>query len=449
MAAAGCVAIAGYLWLRLPAPLVHPTADQISDAFNNSRSEEVVKSYLRLSKGLDADNAPGIDEQSRTELLWGIGISLAAGLAVSAAAVSVLRAEVRNADRRRQSPRWRTRLKNCLRKELTMKAAFIRGTGPAESIVVGELPKPAVPAAGTLVKVEAVNVNPIDTYIRSGMVAMTLPNPFILGCDLAGVVEEVGPQAKRFRPGDRVWASNQGMLGRQGAFAEYAAVNEQWLYPTPAGTTSEDAVALSLVGITAHLGLVRNAHLKAGETLFINGGSGGVGSTAVQMAKALGARVITTAGSPENLALCLKLGADVAINYKTEDVNARINEAAPHGVNVWWETLREPNFDRAVSHLAPRGRMVIMAGRDARPQFPVGPFYVKGCSLYGFAMFNATASEQQAAADDINRWLSSGKLRANIARVMPLSEAAAAHKLQEENTIGKAGTLTGKIVLKP
>ena len=330
-----------------------------------------------------------------------------------------------------------------------MKAAYIQQTGPPENLVVGDLPKPQPVDAQVLVKVEAVAVNPIDTYVRGGMVAMSLPMPYIVGCDLAGVVEAVGPKATRYRPGDRVWGSNQGLLGRQGTFAEYAAVDEQWLYPTPPGVASENAVALALVGITAHLGLVRDAKLKAGETLFVNGGSGGVGSAVVQIAKTLGARVITTAGSPEKVKLCRDLGADLAINYRTEDVDARVKEFAPQGVNVWWETLREPNFDRAVGLLAPRGRMVIMAGREARPPFPVGPFYVKGCSLHGFAMFNATAQEQQAAADDINRFLAAGKIKAHIDRVLPLSETAAAHRLQEENTLHQAGTLSGKIVLKP
>jgi len=169
----------------------------------------------------------------------------------------------------------------------------------------------------------------------------------------------------------------------------------------------------------------------------------------VQMAKALGARVIATAGSEDKVARVRKLGADLVINYKTEDVAAGIKSFAPTGVNVWWETLREPDFDRAISQLAARGRMILMAGRDARPSFPVGPFYVKGCSLHGFAMFNATADEQRAAAQDINRWLAEHKLKANIDRVLPLSQAAAAHRLQEENTIGRAGTLAGKIVLKP
>jgi NADPH2:quinone reductase len=92
--------------------------------------------------------------------------------------------------------------------------------------------------------------------------------------------------------------------------------------------------------------------------------------------------------------------------------------------------------------------MVLMAGRDARPPFPVGPFYVKGCQLYGFAMFNATPDEQRAAAEDINRWLAAGKIKPQIDRVLPLDQTAAAHRLQEENTVGKAGTLAGKIVVK-
>ncbi len=272
-----------------------------------------------------------------------------------------------------------------------MKAAYIQQTGPPENVIYGELPKPEPADNQVLVKIDAADINPIDTYIRGGLVSAPLPNPYILGCDLAGIVESAGPGARQYQRGDRVWGSNQGLLGRQGTLAEYAAVDEQWLYPTPQGITSEAVVALSLVGITAHLGLVRDARLTAGETLFVNGGSGGVGSAVVQIAKILGAKVITTAGSAEKVKRCRELGADLAINYRGEDVDARIKQFAPQGVNVWWESLREPNFDRTVGLLAARGRMVVMAGRDARPPFPVGPFYVKGCSLYGFAMFNATA----------------------------------------------------------
>ncbi|MBX3414323.1 MAG: NADPH:quinone reductase [Pirellulales bacterium] len=330
-----------------------------------------------------------------------------------------------------------------------MKAAYITDTGPPENIQYGEVPTPEPKEGQVLVRVEAVAVNPIDTYLRAGMVKMNLPLPYVVGCDLAGIVEQAGPGASRFKQGARVWGSNQGLLGRQGTFAQFAAVDEQLLNPLPDGIDPQQAAALALVGITGWLGLVPRAKLQPGETLFVNGGSGGVGSTVVQMAKALGARVLTTAGTPEKVAKCLEFGADRAVNYKTDDVDAALKAFAPGGVNVWWETLREPDFERTVGHLAPAGRMILMAGRDAKPAFPVGPFYVKGCSLYGFAMFNEPAAMQRAAGNQINIWMKEGRLKSCIDRVLPLAEAAQAHRLQEENTIGKAGTLAGKIVLVP
>src|SRR5689334_19455935 len=158
-----------------------------------------------------------------------------------------------------------------------MKAAYIQQTGPPEKIVYGDLPAPKPGPTQCLVKVGAVSVNPVDTYIRSGLVQMPLPFPFVIGCDLAGTVAEVVPQVTRFKPGDRVWGSNQGLLGRQGTFAEFCAAGEHWLYPTPANVSDEEAAAAALVGITAHLGLFQCAQLQQGETVFVNGGTGGVG----------------------------------------------------------------------------------------------------------------------------------------------------------------------------
>jgi NADPH:quinone reductase len=330
-----------------------------------------------------------------------------------------------------------------------MKAAYINQTGTPDVITYGDLPAPKPTRRQCLIKVGAVDVNPIDVYVRSGAIPAQLAFPHILGRDLAGTVVEAGAACKGFKVGDRVWATNQGSEGRPGTFAEFAAVDKRWLHLIPPGVSDEDIVALSLTGVTAQLGLVRYASLKAGEVLFVNGGSGGVGSCVVQMAKILGARVIATAGSAEKVALCRQLGADLVVNYKTEDVDAAIKAFAPDGVNVWWETLREPNFERTIPLLAMRGRMVIMAGREARPVFPVGPFYVKDCSLHGFAMFNASAREQRAAANAINRWVTEGKLKARIDRVLPLSQAAEAHRLQEESTVRKTCALAGKIVLKP
>lgn len=329
-----------------------------------------------------------------------------------------------------------------------MKAAFITQTGGPEVIHVGDIPPPVLHANGVLVKVRAVSVNPIDTYIRGGANYWPLPNPYVIGCDFAGEVVATGAHVKQFPIGQRVWGSNQGLLGRQGTFAEFAVIDHEWLYPSPDAVSDQQLAAVALVGITAHLGLFSRAQLQPGETIFVRGGTGGVGAMVVQMAKVIGARVITTAGSAEKAARCRELGADVVIEYQRENLAESLLRAAPNGIDVFWETLRDPDFDFSIGALAPNGRMVLMAGRDARPAFPVGPFYVKGCSLHGFAMFKATPEQQKLAAVDINHWMSSGKLHAQIDRVMPLEDAAEAHRLQESNTLAKSGVLQGKLVLQ-
>lgn len=331
-----------------------------------------------------------------------------------------------------------------------MKAAYINKPGPCNEIIVGEMPTPELMQDEYLIRIKAIALNPIDIYIRAGTIAMPLPKQFISGCDFAGVVESVGENCSRFKEGDRVWGSNQGLLGRQGTSAEFAAIKEDWLYPSPEGVDDQQLAATSLVGITAHLGLFRNVNLKANETIFVNGGTGGVGSMVVQMAKAIGAKVITTVGSSAKEELCRSWGADKVINYKTDDILKEVKDyTSNQGVNVWFETQREPDFFKIVDLMAPRGRIIIMAGRTAQPLFPVGPFYVKGLTLTGFAMFNATPDEQRRCANDINAWLASGKLRSHIGAAFPLSKAAEAHKLLEDNTLKGVGTLSGKIILLP
>src|SRR5260370_11408143 len=158
-----------------------------------------------------------------------------------------------------------------------MLAAYITETGAPSVIQYGELPKPQPGLGEVLVKVGAVAVNPIDTYIRAGTVAMPLKFPYVIGCDLAGTVESVGLKVRRLKVGDRVWGSNQGLFGRQGTFADYAAVDEKWLYPTPPHESDAEAAAGALVGITAYLGLFRFARLQKAELVVVNGGSAGIG----------------------------------------------------------------------------------------------------------------------------------------------------------------------------
>jgi NADPH2:quinone reductase len=331
-----------------------------------------------------------------------------------------------------------------------MKAAFIQATGGPEVIQYGDLPEPKLVPGGVRIATRAVAVNPIDTYIRGGANYWPLPNPYIIGCDLAGEILEVGPGVTGLQPGMRVWCTNQGLQGRQGTFAEQVVVDAAWVYPMTDRVAFRDAAAVALVGVTAHLGLFREARLSAGESIFVMGGAGGVGSMVVQMAKIAGARVLTCAGSDEKVQRCLELGADLAFNYRAVDLGSAIAEATQgRGVDVFWETRREPNFDFAVAALAARGRMVLMAGRDARPVFPVGPFYVKGCRLHGFVMFAASAAEMEVCGRDISQWLDAGVLRGLIGVQLPLSEAREAHRLQEAATIQQTGELFGKIVLEP
>lgn len=331
-----------------------------------------------------------------------------------------------------------------------MKAAFIHETGEPSVFQYGDLPAPEPGPGQVLVKIGAAAVNPIDTYIRSGAVALPIEFPYICGCDLAGTVEAVGEGVSRFAAGDRVWGSNQSLFGRQGSFAEYAAVEEDWLYPTPESMSDEVAAAGALVGITAHLGLFLNAGLKEGETVFVNGGTGGVGSAVIQLAKSVGARAIATVGSEEKKALCESLGADLVLNYNDENLDDQLRaESEANGIDVWFETQREPTPDRTVELMSKRGRIIFMAGRTARPEFPVGPFYVKDLRLFGFAMFNASADEQRVCANSINELFGNGGWSPQIGRTFPLSEAAAAHQLQEDNTLGGQGTLSGKIIVTP
>ena len=326
-----------------------------------------------------------------------------------------------------------------------MRAAYIEQTGPPEAIKVGDLPRPvARPRRRSWSGSSATSLNPIDLYIRSGH-----------GRDADGVPlrhrgrlrrDRRGPRpgGDAVQVGDRVWGSNQGLVGRQGVTAEYAAIDEDFAYPTPTNQADAEAAGQALVGITAHLGLFQRGQLKAGETVYIPGGTGGVGSMVVQMAKAVGARVATSAGSPEKVELCKSLGADLALNYKLDDIPARLREFAPEGIDVWYETLRDPNLEVNIPLLRRRGRMIVIAGRAAKPPLPFGSFYPSDCSILGFAMFNASPDEQRRSADDMVKWVEAGKLKTPIGKTFPLDEAAQAHKFLEDN----ASQMGGKVVIE-
>jgi NADPH2:quinone reductase len=253
-----------------------------------------------------------------------------------------------------------------------------------------------------------------------------------------------------FKVGDRVWGSNQSLVGRQGTLAELLAVHQQWFYPTPDCISDEAAAAGALTGITAHLGLHLHAQLKSEETVFVNGGTGGVGSAVVQLVRRAGARVITTVGDEQKATAAKELGAEHVINYRAGDLHTSIERAAEEcgGIDVWFETLRTPEPERVIPLMSKRGRIVVMAGRNARPVLPVGPLYVADLRILGFAMFNASPEEQRQSADAINSAGIVSQFQPIIGRRFALNESADAHQLQEDNTLHGAGTLTGKIVVQ-
>ncbi len=330
-----------------------------------------------------------------------------------------------------------------IREMSRMKAAYIERTGAPEDIRYGELPAPTAGEGQVVVRVGAVTVNPVDTYIRSGVFPVEMPMPFIVGRDLTGVVSAVGPGVERFEPGDRVWCNSQGYGGRQGSFAELLAIDEGRLYPLPDGVDAIEAVAVLHSGLTAVIGLFHKAGLTAGETVFVNGGDGNVGTAVLQLARAAGARVAVTAGSAPKADWCRQLGAERVIAYKDEDVEQALHEFAAEGIDVYWDATGKPEVTRALAVLARRGRIVLMSGLTHRCTLPVGAFYTRGCSMYGFTVTDATVEELADYAGEINGWLARGTLKGRIHALLPLSQAARAHRLVEQ------GGLFGKLVLVP
>jgi NADPH2:quinone reductase len=324
-----------------------------------------------------------------------------------------------------------------------MKAAYIENYGPADTIKFGDLPKPEPDSNQVLIKVKAVAVNHVDTYIRAGNYPVDLDFPFIIGTDAAGVVEEVGSRVSNFKKGDRVWTCNQGKEGRQGTFAEYIAVDQDMLYSLPSNVDFKEAIAVIHAAVTATAGIILAAKIHESDTIFVNGGAGSVGSAVIQLAKALGAKVIAAAGTDEKVEWCKQIGADAAFNYRTQSVVENVEKFAPYGIDAYWETSRTPNLEDAVKLMGTGGRIVLMAGKkDYKAQIPVTEFFRKELSLNGFTIGHLTPTDIGNFSLIINRCLEEKRLYGKIAKELKLSDAATAHKLQEETP-----DLWGKIVL--
>ncbi len=301
-------------------------------------------------------------------------------------------------------------------------------TGGPEVLEAVDLPVPAPSSGQVLVRHQAVGLNFIDTYHRSGLYPMK--TPVVLGLEAAGVVEALGEGVTRFKLGDRV-AYN----GTLGAYAEAAVVPADRAVKVPDGVSLETAAAVLLKGMTAEF-LVRRCHkVEPGQTVLIHAAAGGVGSILVQWAKALGATVIATVGSEAKAALARDHGADHVILYGQEDVAARVLEiTGGHGVAVAYDGVGKDTFEASLKSLGRRGVLVTF-GNASGPAPPFAPLELSGKSLFvtrpRLFDYIASTAELDESAAALFAVLESGAVKIEIGQTFPLSEARAAHEALE------------------
>ena len=316
-----------------------------------------------------------------------------------------------------------------------MKAIRVQQTGGPEVMQLIEAPLPQLKPNEALVKVTVAGVNSIDGQFRDG--SLRTPLPFIPGQEGAGVVESVGSQAKLVKPGDRVaWS------GTLGSYAEYVASPENHLVPVPASITDEQAAAAMMHGLTAHY-LVNDAHkLKAGETALVHAAAGGVGLLVVELAHAMGARVIGTVSSEDKAALAREAGADEVIVFTRQDFEAEVKRLTEgKGVDVVYDGVGKATFEKNLNVMKLRG-MLVLYGMSSGPVPPVDPARLseKG-SLYmartTLAHFTATREELLARTSALFGMIAAGKLKIKIAKKYPLADAAEVHRDMESRKAGK------------
>lgn len=322
-----------------------------------------------------------------------------------------------------------------------MKAIRVSHTGGPEVLELVDIPVPHPKPAEALVKVSVAGVNSIDAQFRDGR--LRTPLPFIPGHEGAGVVTAVGPQARIVKVGDRVaWS------GTLGSYAEYLAVPEEHLVPVPSSMTDEQSAAAMVHGLTAHY-LVNDAHkLKAGETALVHAAAGGVGLLLVQMARALGARVLGTASSEEKADLAREAGADEVIVFTKTDFESEVKRlTAGTGVDVVYDGVGKDTFEKNLNVMRLRG-MLVLYGMSSGPVPPVDPAKLseKGSLFMArttLAHFTATREELLARTSAMFGMIAGGKLKLRIAKTYPLADAPQAHADMERRK------LTGKLLLIP
>ncbi|MGE8126448.1 NAD(P)H-quinone oxidoreductase [Methylobacterium sp. NPDC080182] len=324
-----------------------------------------------------------------------------------------------------------------------MRAVIADGQGGPDVLRIVERPRPEPGQGQVLVRVEAAGINRPDVMQREGRYPPPPGASDVLGLELAGIVEALGPGAGRFRTGDRVMA-----LVHSGAYAEWAVVDEAVALPVPEGLPAVEAGAIPETYFTVWSNVFERARLQAGESLLIHGGSSGIGTTAILLAKARGARVIVTAGSPEKCAACLTLGADAAIDYRREDFVAAAKAATGgSGPDVILDMVGGPYIARNLDAVAVDGRIAQIAFQQGSrvAEIDFQPLLMKRVTLTGSTLrarpVALKARLAEALAEHVLPLLAAGRARPPIDSVFPFERVAEAHARMD------AGQHIGKIVL--
>ena len=314
-----------------------------------------------------------------------------------------------------------------------MKAVYVEQTGPPEVLIYGDLPTPRPGPNDVLIRVAATSLNRLDVFMREGSHGTRITPPHVLGRDIAGEVAELGAEVEGFQVGDRVVASGTG------SYAEYALAPAERTFHLPETCSYDEAGALPTAGLTAYQMLVNRARVRPGETVLVMAAGSGVSSFAVQIATAVGARVIATAGSDDKLAQARQIGAEAVINHYTEDVSARVRDlTGGEGVDVIIEHVGAAVWPACFRSLAVNGRLVtcgVTAGH--RVDLHLGQVFTRALSIMGVGRGSPGDMRELLRLVDL------GRVRSIIHQRFPLHDAAAAHRLLESSAF------FGKVVLNP
>lgn len=322
--------------------------------------------------------------------------------------------------------------------------------GPEVMQLTGEIPVPRVGPNGVLVRVRAISVNPVDWKLRAGWLSglWKLRFPVIWGCDLSGVVEEVGGAVTLFKPGDEVYGFKHGKVGEtyRGTYAEFAVLPENTLAHKPAGLSHQEAAAIPLAAVTAWQALLGQGRIKPGGKVLVQAAAGGVGSFAVQIAKAFGAYVAGTAGA-RNLDLLRELGVDHAIDYTRERVEDKLS-----GYDVVLDCVGKPVWRSSLRVLRFGGKLITLT--VPTPHGPAGRIKFFATAVAGVMAGNAAAllrgrrfmitqvKPRGGDLEKINVLIEAGKLRPVVEKLYTLDQLADAHRESE------TGHVRGKLVVK-